>query len=426
VFHTAHRVARTVFAALGAAWLAGASLPAGASDFSEPWKRQDRALVIDAYEYNSIDWHKLALDKRIAGFINKASDGLPPAYFCSGDETEIRLCKALWKRHAVTRELFHTRRMMAKALGLKWGAYHLARPGNPIDQADNFVDFAEPGPDDLIALDIEGNDPEKWMSLEDAEEFVRRIRSRTGRFPVLYTNDVTANHIAAHRDRYRLLSRLPLWYARYKPTIGAHFPKGNWESYTLWQFAAQSNCNPRSCPYRVPGTPDDIDVNVASMSADELRAAWPFGALLGTPVNMIASVPVPISRQAALSGDVALLFAKVEQPGEPPAAFASMFALAGGKGPVSVSLGAPAKSLGRAEYQGYLKRIERTRRVAQAIQASYSDHMVTRSTMRAARALPTSPFARNVLPVFLLKNRASELARTSSTFSRDVPQPRHP
>ncbi|GAA4132562.1 hypothetical protein GCM10023067_52950 [Aminobacter aganoensis] len=99
-----------------------------ASDFSEPWKKVDRALVIDAYEYNSIDWQKLAGDKRIVGFINKASDGLPPPYSCSGEETAYRLCKALWKRHAVARELFHTRRTVAKALGLKWGAYHLARP----------------------------------------------------------------------------------------------------------------------------------------------------------------------------------------------------------------------------------------------------------------------------------------------------------
>jgi hypothetical protein len=199
--------------------------PAAASDFSEPWKNPDRALVVDAYEYNSIDWAALAGDKRIVAFINKASDGLPPPYSCSGDDTQVRLCKALWKRHAVTRELFQTRRTVAKALGLKWGAYHLARPGNPIEQADNFIDFADPAPDDLLALDIEDNDPAQWMSLEDAEEFVRQVHRRVGRFPLLYTNDSTARHIADNRGRYRLLSRLPLWYARYKPEIGLHFPK---------------------------------------------------------------------------------------------------------------------------------------------------------------------------------------------------------
>ncbi len=48
------------------------------SDFRKPWLRLDRALVIDAYEYNPIDWAALASDKRVVGFIAKASDGLPP------------------------------------------------------------------------------------------------------------------------------------------------------------------------------------------------------------------------------------------------------------------------------------------------------------------------------------------------------------
>ncbi|CAI2935831.1 Lyzozyme M1 (1,4-beta-N-acetylmuramidase) [Aminobacter niigataensis] len=305
---------RFALAALTAAWAIHLPATAEASDFSEPWKKVDRALVIDAYEYNSIDWQKLAGDKRIVGFINKASDGLPPAYSCSGDETAYRLCKALWKRHAVARELFHTRRTVAKALGLKWGAYHLARPGNPIEQAENFLDFAEPGPDDLMALDIEENDPTKWMSLEDAEIFVRRIFLRTGRYPILYTNGSTSRYIADNRYRYRLLSRLPLWYARYKPEIGIHFPKGNWQSYTLWQFSAQANCGIRRCPYRVAGTPNDIDVNVAPMDAESLRKVWPFGQLIESTDEFVASVPVPIARENGLRGESRITYASVAYP----------------------------------------------------------------------------------------------------------------
>ncbi|MBX3596936.1 MAG: muramidase [Rhizobiaceae bacterium] len=287
------------------------SLPAAATDFSQPWKRADKALVLDAYEYNELNWRELANDKRIVGFINKASDGLPPPYFCSGQETEYKLCKALWKRHAVARELFHTRRTLAKALGLKWGAYHLARPGNPLEQARNFLDFADPEPDDLLALDIEDNDPEKWMSLDDAEIFVREINRRTGRFPILYTNGTTAKHIADNTGRYRLLSRLPLWYARYKPEIGMHFPKGNWQSYALWQFASQTNCNKRACPYRVKGAGSDIDVNVSTLAPDELREAWPFGGLVDQRIELVASVPVPFPREQALTGDVEITYAAV-------------------------------------------------------------------------------------------------------------------
>lgn len=290
------------------------STAAKASDFSEPWKKTDRALVVDAYEYNSIDWAKLATDKRIVGFINKASDGLPPPYFCFGGDIEVRLCKALWKRHAVTRELFQTRRVVAKALGLKWGAYHLARPGNPVEQANNFLDFADPAPDDLLALDIEGIDPTQFMSLEDAEVFVRQVHRRIGRFPVLYTNGKTAQYIADNSYKYGLLSRLPLWYARYRPDIDMHFPLGNWQRYALWQFAAQANCGRARCPYRVAGTPNDIDVNVAPVDAATLREQWPFGGLIDVPADYLASVPVPLSREAALAGKSTIIYADVAAP----------------------------------------------------------------------------------------------------------------
>ncbi len=386
--------------ALLAASLAVASLPAAASDFSEPWKRADRALVIDAYEYNSVDWQKMAQDQRIVGFINKGSDGLSPPYQCTGNETEIRLCKALWKRHAVARELFHTRKTVAKAMGLKWGAYHLGRPGNPIDQANNFIDFAQPEPDDLIAIDIEENDPGQWMSLEDAEIFVLHIHRRLGRFPILYTNGVTAQYIADNRDRYRLLSRLPLWYARYKPEIGLHFPKGNWKRYTLWQFSAGANCDARACPYRVPGTSNDIDVNVASMSAEELREAWPFGGLIDKSVDMIATVPLPISRKEALLGDVVLQYAEVEEPVR-PAAFLSMFPDAGQAGPMRISLGKQAHMLDPVEYASYVEVIQDARRQVHAMPSEVTPELKAGPPL--AIAAEPGPLSRDRLPVFLIR-----------------------
>ncbi|OJU02000.1 MAG: muramidase [Rhizobiales bacterium 65-79] len=309
ILSKAIRMAVAAALAAGIIWAAAAD----ASDFKKPWLRSDRALVVDAYEYNAIDWTKLAADKRIVGFIGKATDGLPPPSKCEDDDdVQLRLCRALWKRYAVAQELFRTRRMIAKALGLKWGAYHVARPGNPIDQANHFIDFAEPGPDDLVALDIEEIDPYHWMSLSDAEEFARHVMRRIGRYPVLYTNDTTAGFIAAHKQEYPLLSRLPLWYARYKPDIADHFPKGNWDGYTLWQFSSQANCGERNCPYRVPGTPTDIDVNVAAMDADALRKAWPLNALADNRQELIASVPVPLPRQDALAGKEQLVWAAVD------------------------------------------------------------------------------------------------------------------
>ncbi|CAN7182248.1 glycoside hydrolase family 25 protein [Pararhizobium sp. LjRoot238] len=277
-----------------------------------PWKSPDNALVIDAYEMNIIDWDEMMKNKRITGFISKASDGLPESFACTGKHggDTVAHCKTMWRKYAVSRELYQTRRLIARANGLLWGAYHLARPGNPIDQANHFLDYAEPGDDELMAIDIEGIDAEKYMSLVDAGIFAGHIKTRTGRYPMLYTNHATAKYIAANRDRFPILSRLPLWYARYKPRIRNVFPMGNWHSYALWQFSSAANCGRRRCPYRVAGTLTDIDVNVAAMNAKALKAVWAKGELLpAKPLDkplLIASGKGRISAGAGIGVDLTL------------------------------------------------------------------------------------------------------------------------
>lgn len=260
---------------------AGAAQHAAADD-TLPWTSTSNSIVVDAYELNTIDWESLLSDKRVAAFISKASDGLPESFSCTGDHAgdTVAHCKTMWRKYAVSRELFQTRRLVARAAGLLWGAYHLARPGNPIEQANHFLDYADPKPDEMMILDLEGIDPQKFMSLEDAQIFVGHIKARTGRYPVLYTNHDTARYIAAYRNDYPVLARLPLWYARYKPEIKGVFPMGNWDNYLLWQFSSGFNCSKRRCPYRVPGTLIDIDVNVAPMGKADLAKVWAQGNLL--------------------------------------------------------------------------------------------------------------------------------------------------
>ena len=253
------------------------SLHSVASDFDRPWHHFNRGLIIDAYELNPIDWPELVKDRRIVGFINKATDGLPPAYECRRGETKTarKLCREQYRKYAITKELYNSRKLIASSMGLKWGAYHLGRPGNPIDQANHFINFSNPDNNDLIALDIEHNDPEKWMSLEDAEIFAAHIRIRLGRYPLLYVNGSTAQFIAENSEAYPILSRLQLWYARYKPNITDVFPLGNWASYSIWQFSYQGNCNKEKCPYRITGATTRIDVNVTRHSIRNLKNIWP-------------------------------------------------------------------------------------------------------------------------------------------------------
>ncbi len=252
--------------------------------FPQTLEIDNHALVIDAYEFNALNIAEIARNRLVAGFINKGSDGLPPVWGCktATNDAEKALCKAEWRLYAVSRELFHTRKELAKALGLKWGSYHLGRAGNPIDQANHFIDFTDPQPDELIAIDIEDTSSGKYISLADAEEFARHVYRRLGRHPLLYVNENTAKQIARQRYEYPLLSRLPLWYARYKPEIVGAFPKGNWDQYALWQFASHLNCKKNACPHRIEGTGSDIDINVANMDVKTLKAAWPLDGLVPT------------------------------------------------------------------------------------------------------------------------------------------------
>ena len=251
---------------------------ARAGDFSAPWRNKTNGIVIDAYDKNDIDWLQMVKDKRIVGFISKASDGLSPPYGCSSSKnnTLFKLCRKTWDNYALKKKLFNSRRTIAKNLGLKWGSYHLGRQGNPVAQAYHYLQFADPKPDEVIVLDIEHSVGERWISLADAEIFVDFIKKRIGRYPLLYTNHSTAVKIADNRELYPILSRLKLWYPRYSSQIKGVFPLGNWEHYELWQFSSNINCSKKKCLYRPPGTPRDIDVNVSRLSVSELRKAWPF------------------------------------------------------------------------------------------------------------------------------------------------------
>ena len=55
-------------------------VPAISAEFYNAWHSTNSAIVLDAYEYTPIDWSKMKNNKRLAGFINKASDGVSPQY----------------------------------------------------------------------------------------------------------------------------------------------------------------------------------------------------------------------------------------------------------------------------------------------------------------------------------------------------------
>jgi len=232
------------------------SLPALAQtpEFDEPWKNPNIALAIDPYEGNEIDWNQLATDKRVIAIIHRAT---------IGDRADRKYAE---------------RREEARKRGYKWGAYHLGKPGDPINQADFFLATAKPTVDDLIALDLESDDATKHMSFDDARLFIKRIKEKTGRYPFIYANNLVTKAIGEKYGPDEIFTKTQLWYARFKRTV-TDFPVGTWKTYVLWQFSCEMNCKPddrSNCLYTVPGTAYDMDVDVYHGTIEELRKRWPF------------------------------------------------------------------------------------------------------------------------------------------------------
>jgi GH25 family lysozyme M1 (1,4-beta-N-acetylmuramidase) len=222
-------------------------------EFSEPWKNPKIALAIDPFEGNDIDWDKLATDTHVVAIIHRAT---------IGDRKDRKYAE---------------RRDEAKRRGYKWGAYHLGKPGDPIKQADFFLDTVKPNKDDLIALDLESTDA-KDMSLDEARAFIKRIKEKTGRYPLIYANNEVTKAISEQYGADDVFAKTRLWYARFKRNV-TDFPRGTWKTYTLWQFSSEQNCSPANrpaCLYTVPGTEYDMDVDVYSGTIEELRSRWPF------------------------------------------------------------------------------------------------------------------------------------------------------
>src|SRR5262249_28382490 len=239
---------------------------AQSAEFNEPWKNPNVALAIDPYERNAIDWDRLATDKRVVAIIHRATIG--------------------FRADAKYAE----RKIEAKKRGYKWGAYHFGKPGDPIKQADFFLDTVRPEADDLIALDLESEDATKHMSFADAKIFINRIKEKTGRYPIVYANNDVAKAVSEQFGVDETFSKTSLWYARFRRTV-TDFPKDTWKTYTLWQFSSEMNCGPTNrpaCLYTVPGTEYDMDVDVYNGTIEELRRGWPFSMVNSKPTKNVS------------------------------------------------------------------------------------------------------------------------------------------
>ncbi|MCC7247140.1 MAG: lysozyme [Lysobacter sp.] len=131
-------------------------------------------------------------------------------------------------------------------VGMIRGAYHFARPDTTTGatQADYFVNrgggWSADGKTLPGVVDLEYNPygvacyglskagMAAWIS-----SFSNRYRTRTGRYPVIYTSTSWWTQCVGKSGNFSATS--PLWIARYASTIGT-LPYA-WGYYTFWQYA---------------------------------------------------------------------------------------------------------------------------------------------------------------------------------------------
>ena len=234
---------------------------AQAGEFNRPWNDPTPALVLDAYGPNKLDLAKIASDPRVAGILHKASQGL------TGKDSK-----------------YAARRDNARSAGFLWGSYHLLTTQNIKRQVDHYLNVTGLHADETYAIDVEclagasrcASSSFK-VSVAQVKEALRYFKSKTGKFPLLYANGSVTIRLANAFSSDPDLADVRLWYARFKGNISSHFPTAHWSTYRLWQFSSEINCKraPGSCPYRVPGTRFDMDINAYWGSVADLRSAWP-------------------------------------------------------------------------------------------------------------------------------------------------------
>jgi len=201
-------------------------------------------LVIDIYHGDVVVDFARVKAAGIVGVIHKASQG-----------------------GGVIDHAYASRRKLALAAGLKWGAYHFFDFSAPAaHQANFFLSCANAGADTLVALDWEtiGN---AQPSTALARAFLEEIEAKLDRKAVIYSGNVAKEQIKGKDDYF---GAHKLWLCEY----GASWKvQESWAAPWLWQNNGDSY---GPGPHAIPGLLGLVDNNtiVPPMTADRLIAEW--------------------------------------------------------------------------------------------------------------------------------------------------------
>lgn len=202
-----------------------------------------KPLVIDIYHGDPVTDFAAVKASGIVGVIHKASQGA-----------------------GIVDSSYATRRKLALAAGLKWGAYHFMSLEDGEHQAEHFLSMADADADTLVALDWE-NVGQAEPSAHLARAFLEVIQDKLGRRAKIYSGNVAKEQIHGKDDFF---AAHDLWLCQYGP---AWKVQASWSRPWLWQ---NNGDNYGPGPHRIPGISGLCDNNclVDPMTVDELLQGW--------------------------------------------------------------------------------------------------------------------------------------------------------
>ena len=139
-----------------------------------------------------------------------------------------------WSAHAGLSDEWHK-------LGGRVVHYHFAQPGNPVGQADYFLNAVRPhlGKNDVLCLDAERGGIDGAFS----RAFIDRVTSRVSVAGLIYGSPAFLN-----TNKVQKYKGWRLWLAEYGPR--ADVPS-SWQTWMAWQFTDRAT--------NVPGIPGSVD-----------------------------------------------------------------------------------------------------------------------------------------------------------------------
>jgi lysozyme len=181
------------------------------------------------------------------------------------------------------------RQSSATRAGLLWGAYHFADATDPVRQADHMLRVVSTAwlasdpqarpKEVLLVLDFEknGHYPGGTMRVHQAVTFINRIRERTGKYPLVYSNEYRVRDVlngrAVTSAQRQVLSNCSLWIANYHYQPRSTSPWGHW---SLWQYTGDGICDvrPRAAFPKHIANVRNAERNMFRGSRDSLPAFW--------------------------------------------------------------------------------------------------------------------------------------------------------